>query len=118
VSLQERLKQINTLNPDLLISLHAESNDDPSVNGFSFFMIPKNKSIDKSTFYASHMERFISKDFVSNGVKSANFFILKNANAPATLIQLGYLSNEKDKALLTTAEGQSKIAKAICQTLK
>ncbi|AFL80548.1 N-acetylmuramoyl-L-alanine amidase [Aequorivita sublithincola DSM 14238] len=119
VSLKDRLEFINALNPDYVLSLHINSNDDTEVSGFDFFVSTQiNNLSEKSNRLAQSIESSIPKEFSSNGIKNANFSILKNVEAPITLIEMGYLSNPKDKLLLTSAESQDKIAQAIYNAIK
>lgn len=118
VSLKDRVEYINALNPDYVLSLHINSNDDTEINGFDFFVSTQNDLSEKSNLLAQNIESSIPKEFDSNGIKNANFSILKNVDAPITLIEMGYLSNPNDKLLLTSSEGQDKIAQAIYNAIK
>lgn len=118
VSLKDRVENINSLNPDYVISLHINSDEDTEANGFEFFVSPESISNVKSKALAYQIENSISKVFSSNGIKNANFYILKNVKTPVTLIEMGYLTNTDDRALLTSVEGQDRIAEAIYNLIK
>lgn len=118
VSLKDRVEHINSLNPDYVISLHINSNDNVDLNGFEFFVSPKGTLSEESNVLAQQIENSISKEFSSNGIKNANFYILKNVNTPITLIEMGYLTNLNDRTVLTSVEGQDKIAEAIYNIIK
>jgi len=57
---------------------------------------------------------------VSTGVeiKNANFAVLKNTNCPSVLIEIGFLTNENDRDMLTSETGQAKIAKIIYRSFE
>lgn len=118
VSLKDRVEHINSLNPDYVISLHINSNDNAEVNGFEFFVSSQGVLIEESNVLAQQIENSLSKEFSSNGIKNANFYLLKNVNTPITLIEMGYLTNSDDRTVLTSAEGQDKIAEAIYSIIK
>lgn len=52
------------------------------------------------------------------GVHQAGFYVLVGASMPSVLIELGYLSNEKDVKVLKSTSGQKKIAKAIFEGIR
>jgi N-acetylmuramoyl-L-alanine amidase len=118
VALKNRVEHINSLNPDCVISLHINSHKDIDVNGFEFFVSTESVLTEKSNALAQQIENSISKEFASNGIKNANFYMLKNVTSPVTLIEMGFLSNPDDLKLLTSIEGQNKIAEAIYNTIK
>ena len=51
-----------------------------------------------------------SKD---NGVHQANFAVLRRTNMPATLLELGYLTNPTEALNLNSPAWQKAVAKAI-----
>ena len=118
VSLKDRVEHINSLNPDYVISLHINSHKDSLVNGFELYVSPENILSEETNILAQEIESSISKEFSSNGIKNANYYILKNVKTPITLIEMGFLSNPDDWKLLTSVAGQDKIAQVIYNTIK
>ena len=118
LSYADRIDFIKSLNPDYVISLHVEMHDDEALNGISFIVNSKSASIESCKQLAHSLDRSISRKLTTNGVKDGPFFLLKHLEVPTTLIQMGYLSNPKDKALLTSENGQSKLAKAIYNSMR
>ena len=53
------------------------------------------------------------RDFPSRGVKTADFFVLRGSLMPATLVEIGYITNKKEVAKLTDDTYQDRVASAI-----
>jgi len=54
-----------------------------------------------------------SLPFTSRGINSANFYVLRKANMPAILLELGFISNENDEAKLKKPSFRDQIAESI-----
>lgn len=52
------------------------------------------------------------------GVKQANFYVLRGAFMPSILIELGFISNPEEEALLINPEYQDRLAKTIFEGIK
>src|SRR5208282_5800935 len=52
-----------------------------------------------------------------NPQRSAGFRVLKAPDVPSVLLELGYLSNAKDDAALTSAEWRNKAAAEVAQAI-
>lgn len=118
LSLQERVDFINGLNPDAVISLHANFSNQQERHGSEFFINGDNIFAEQSNRLAENIAIALNIDEENKKVKSERFFLLKNISCPATLIELGYLSNSEDLELLVTTEGQQTFAEAIYEAIK
>lgn len=119
MDLREKTNIINNLKPDLVISLHVNSNSNTKANGVNAY-ISSNKtfydeskkmaeiSIDKITSTGKLAKRYVSE---------APFYILKNANCSMVHLELGFLSNENDRNYITSEDGQNEIASKILESL-
>jgi len=62
------------------------------------------------------------KKFKSRGVRKADFFVLRGALMPAALVEIGFITNKKERTYLLKGYYQKKIAegisKGICSFLK
>jgi N-acetylmuramoyl-L-alanine amidase len=56
-----------------------------------------------------------NKSFPSRGVKTADFFVLRGSLMPATLVEIGYITNKKELTRLIDEQYQEKIARSIAQ---
>lgn len=57
-------------------------------------------------------------DIPDRGVHQAGFYVLVGASMPSVLVEIGYLSNEKDVKVLKSPAGQKKIARGLFEGIK
>ena len=50
---------------------------------------------------------------VNIGVRTANFFVVKNTTMPAALLEIGFVSNPQEEMILANPNFQQKMAQAI-----
>jgi N-acetylmuramoyl-L-alanine amidase len=118
VSLEDRVKIINAIKPDLVLSLHTNFEIKGEKAGVELFFSDRNVSSEKSKQYADKLAgAFRAKQYKAE-VKAAPFYVLKHSEAPAITLEMGYLSNEADRDYLTTAGGQEAIAQTIIDFAK
>ncbi|MFH6934051.1 N-acetylmuramoyl-L-alanine amidase [Flavobacterium sp. FlaQc-30] len=120
MELSERVSIINNLKPDLVVSLHVSKSMNMSVNGVDVY-VPSNE-----TFHEKSKERAVividkmteAGNLKKRRVSEAPFYILKNASCPVMTLQIGFLSNEKDRDYITSEKGQTEIALNILEAVK
>jgi N-acetylmuramoyl-L-alanine amidase len=84
-----------------------------------------NSKITESRELATHVQNSMAGDLFSSprdsrnrGVKKAPFYVLLGAQMPAVLVEVAYLSNRKDEALLASVAYRQKIAKSIAKGIR
>ena len=103
-SLSERTEKINSLNPEMVISLHMNrtpENETPR-NGHEIFV----QNSDASKNIADKISKKLGKCSISE----RNLHILRESKAPAVLVELGFINNTEDRKYLTSPKGQKEIA--------
>ncbi len=87
--------------------------------GHIFLSMYQNASLDRSIRIADDIEQsFVSKLKTScRGVKQAGFYVLYKTSMPSVLVETGFLTNDQDRALLTSETGQERIAEAIFEAI-
>jgi N-acetylmuramoyl-L-alanine amidase len=117
LSLEERTDFINTIKPDLVLSLHVNSSLNTTTSGLEFYVAKETEFFEKSSEIAGQLnEKFSeSTNLKMLGVKTGPFYILKKSEVPAVIIELGYLTNENDKKYLIDDKEQNKMAKSISE---
>lgn len=98
-------------------------NSNSSLNaGFRFSSLRNSELSDYVFESSSHLSKCIlnriSKSFSNmrnRGQKMENFYVLKNSNLPSVLIEVGFLTNEKEAKMLDTKDFKTKMANSIAQ---
>lgn len=111
LSLEERAEIINSLNPEFVISLHANLHPNTNKKGTEIYISENNKEMAKSKQLALNISQIFENQ--NPIVKNANFQILRNVESPIALLELGFLSNNEDREKLTSQKGQKEFAEAI-----
>lgn len=62
---------------------------------------------------AIQRELINSTGFVDRGIKTANFYVLRNTAAPSVLVEVGFISNPTEEELLASDSFQNTLAQAI-----
>ncbi|NUM89239.1 MAG: N-acetylmuramoyl-L-alanine amidase, partial [Bdellovibrionales bacterium] len=60
-----------------------------------------------------HANRVIRSKWKNRGVRQAPFFVLNRASMPAALVELGYVTNSRDRQLLTQRFFLESLARAV-----
>ena len=114
-TLDERIELANFLGADLFISVHANSHNSRSVNGTETYY-----KHEYSLALAQIMHRHIlqATGFKDNGVRTAEFKVIKYTTMPAVLLEVGYLSNSQNASRLFNATVQKRVAEAIVKGIR
>ena len=116
IELSERVKVINNLNPDLLISLHVSASKDEAENGARAVISSKNPHHSNARIIASKLINGLDKSHKVD-VVDQDLYILKNVVCAAITLEVGYLSNGIDRANLTSEKGQKEIGEKILKSI-
>jgi len=113
--LKNRVNMINQNNADLFISVHLNSIPSPKWRGAQVFYHPQfEESRQVSLFIQDELIRNL-ENTNRQAKKNQDIFLLRHAEIPGSLVEVGFLSNAEESALLETAEYQKKVASSIYQ---
>ena len=120
MELSERVAIINKVNPDLVISLHVNSHSkDKTKDQTDAYVSPTSKFAEQSKVEAGKiLDKISGQQLVKGKIMEAPFYILKHAECPVAFIELGFLSNEKNRKYITSENGQKEIATNILKAVK
>lgn len=110
-----RPRLANDLGADLYISIHGNYFDEADVSGTETYYYDKES---KSFAEIIHKHVINATGFKDRGVKKGNFYVLKETNMLATLLEIGFLSNLQEEGKMFEDEFQNSVAKAICSGVK
>ncbi len=102
VPLLERSRISNNNNADLFVSFHRNSASNPIANGVEtlVYINASNKALQAAE---ALQQALVNAGVQSNrGVKRVNLSVLRETNAPAILLELGFINNEQDNVLFDT----------------
>lgn len=118
MSIEDRAKMVNQINPDLFVSLHINSSKNSADNGINAYVSPKTDNYQKSKVIADILLNEVCSPKLTKGkVQDANFVVLKKTTCPAVLLEIGFMSNENDLSYISNQVGQTEIAKRIIQAV-
>ncbi|MBF0597111.1 N-acetylmuramoyl-L-alanine amidase family protein [Faecalibacter rhinopitheci] len=119
ISNENRAKIIKSYEPDLVISIHVNSNIKSTVKGLEALVSPMNPCFEDSKLIAEKINKnLISLGFENLGTKESNTKILRDSSAPTVMIHIGHLSNNEDKAIVTNPKNYNTIADQILAALE
>lgn len=114
LGLVERAQKGTATRATIFVSLHCNSAESTSAQGVeTYYYINSDNPYDEAL--ATYIQEAVieatgAKD---RGVKSANFSVLRNSEIPAALIEMGFISNSSEAAMLDDADYQNKIATGV-----
>ncbi len=114
--MNKRREKIKSLSPDLVISIHQNTNPLTSVNGLMCYYANETQG---SKEYAEVIQnQFNNSGFpFYKSIKATDFNLVEHSPCPAILIECGFLSNEKERKLLQSQEYQQILAFNISQAI-
>jgi N-acetylmuramoyl-L-alanine amidase len=135
INLKKRPALAARVGADIFVSIHANKAKNTSVSGIeSFYMTPRgatstysrkpsNKGYQSNYNDANNiaLSYWIQRSLIAKtkaidrGIKQARFMVLKEATCPATLIEVGFLSNSREENRLGTQWYQNKLAQGIVE---
>ena len=110
--LRNRANMANAWGADYFVSIHTNSSVNPAANGAEVYVYRLGTP---AAELAQSVLDAIVRDLGSkdNGVRQANFAVLRRTSMPAILVELGYLSNPTEALNLNSPAWQKAVAKAI-----
>ena len=107
---------------DIFISLHCNSAENPSAEGYEIWTSPGQTGGDRlatciyGQIAAEFPDRAGRTDYSDGDPdKESRFYVLVHTDAPACLVEMAFISNDAEAALLADAAWQDRYARAIAR---
>lgn len=137
VSLIDRAKKANELNPDIFVSIHhnstgAGSTTAAGIESYYYKYNPaypstinsKNHNDPNRVMKSTLLADLIQKEMISatgannRGIDGETLAVLRETAMPATLLEVGFINNSAERKKLVTSSYQNKTAKAIADGIE
>ena len=115
--LQARCNVANfTPGAELFVSIHCNAFSNPAAGGMeTYYYAPSDQGQRLAALLNEEVEK--AGGLLNRGVKTANFYVIKHTNVPASLIELGFVTNEREEQLLNSESYQTTLAEAIARAI-
>lgn len=114
VSLKKRSDISNRLRPDFFFSLHMNSFGNSSISGVEVYHYRGDK--EGEIIANSIIEKISSNlNIINRGVKTADFYLLKEVKTSSIHIELGYMTNPEEEKRFAHESFREEIARAISE---
>lgn len=111
VKLDDRVNFSNKHRADYFISIHCNSADNLNASGIEAYYYDNSTSMNLSRILCEILSKELNRP--NRGLKQGNYRVLIGQNCPATLLELGFISNEYEEQELIKKSTMNKTAKLI-----
>lgn len=116
VPLSERAYYANKIQPQFFLTIHQNYYSEPSISGTEIYYYRGDS--EAMLLGRKIMEQINNRvGLINRGVRSADFYLLRDVKVSSLHIELGYLSNENDLKLLTDDMTKKDLAESIAKGL-
>lgn len=116
--LQARCDVGNDGNADIFISMHMDSFNNSTPSGTTGYYYTKGSKA------GQRLAQYLSEGVVTalgtgnRGTKSCNFYVVKHTDMPATLVEMAFISNDKEEKLMNSEAGINRAAEGLLNGLR
>ncbi|MDF2683038.1 MAG: N-acetylmuramoyl-L-alanine amidase [Brevibacillus sp.] len=109
--LAQRRNLAKELTPQMMLSLHVNWSSDKRRRGPVVLYQSNEQSFMLAQLVQDSLNRLAGTH--DKPVKGGTYYVLKHSYCPTIIVEMGFISNARDRDMLTDPKGQEKIAQAI-----
>jgi N-acetylmuramoyl-L-alanine amidase len=118
IPLARRVEIAEQADANIFVSIHFNSSRSPEAKGIEVFFCDSKESKTRTNASRKLADAILSRlvrrtSAHSRGVKKGNFYVIRETEMPAVLVEGGFISNPAERALLKSRDYQEKIAQGI-----
>ena len=115
LDLSERSNMANKREAKVFVSIHCNSSEDGEGSGIETFYTEQKSEASK--VLAENLQQCIIEetDAKDRDVKTADYTVLVKTEMPSALVEVGFLTDDLERQLLTNGEYQEKLAEGIAK---
>lgn len=110
VSLEGRTVITAKINPDIFVSIHVNSCVRPEITGIETHYYHPNSLNLAHIIHASLISNIKTND---RGLFKSKFYVINHTCVPAILVEIGFISNDRERAELVSEQRKQQTAQAI-----
>lgn len=112
VSLQDRVAISENFDPEIFISIHVNSSTGTEASGIETHYYHQESIMLAQTVHSALASKINSKN---RGLFKSKFYVINHTTSPAILVEIGFISNDAERAQLVTPARKQATAKAIVE---
>lgn len=113
--MKKRVELINKEAPQIAVSIHQNSYQDPSVHGAQVFFYAASQEGERAAGIMQKALLSLDAENIRQPKENDTYYLLRRTQVPTIIVECGFLSNPEEAANLSLEEYQDKAAEAICQ---
>lgn len=115
VSLADRVDISEKVSPDIFVSIHVNSSTRPEITGIETHYYHQESMNLAQTVHASLASKIKSNN---RGLFKSKFYVINHTTSPAILVEIGFISNDNERAQLVSEKRKQDTANAIVEGIK
>ncbi len=111
IDLNQRKLIADALEPRVFISLHVNWSKNNQRRGPLVIYQASEESYALAHIMQAHLNEFYGVK--KKAIRGNSYFLMKHLDMPSVIVELGYISNEKDRSIITESNTQDQLVQAI-----
>lgn len=111
--LEARCEIANQGDADIFISIHADAFTNPEVKGTTAYYYTRGSEASRRLADSVRTAVIDAIGTVDRGSQSCNFYVVKHTDMPAILLEISFISNPNEEAMMNSETGIQKIAQGM-----